>query len=61
MISHEELAKNLDISNEILYQTLRRLEGYMFIETIRAGQYFVRKFFTEEYDKKFGQSYDNFL
>lgn len=61
IISHEELSKNLDISSEILYQTLRRLEGYNFIETIRSGQYFVRKFFTEEYDRKYGQTYDNFL
>ena len=61
IISHEELAKNFDVSIEILHQTIRRLEGYHFIETIRAGQYFVRKYFTEEYDKKYGQSYDNFL
>lgn len=61
IISHEELAKNIDISNEMLYQSIRRLESFSFIETIRAGQYFVRKYFTPEYDKKFGQTYDNFL
>jgi DNA-binding MarR family transcriptional regulator len=61
IISHTELAKSLDISNEILHQTVRRLEGFNFIETIRSGQYFVRKYFTEENDRKYGQTYDNFL
>ncbi len=61
IISHSELAKSLDISNEILHQTVRRLEGFNFIETIRSGQYFVRKYFTEENDRKYGQTYDNFL
>jgi DNA-binding MarR family transcriptional regulator len=61
IISHTELAKSLDISNEILHQTVRRLEGFNFIETIRSGQYFVRKYFTDENDRKYGQTYDNFL
>lgn len=61
IISHLDLATGLDISNEILHQTLRRLEGFGFIETIRSGQYFVRKYFTEELDRKYGQSYENFL
>ena len=61
IVSHTELAKTLDISNEILHQTIRRLEGFKFIETIRSGQYFVRKYFTEENDRKYGQTYDNFL
>ena len=60
-ISHSELAENLDVSLEILHQTIRRLEGFTFIETIRSGQYFVRKYFTEENDRKYGQTYDNFL
>lgn len=61
IISYTDLAKTLDISNEILHQTIRRLEGFSFIETIRSGQYFVRKYFAEEYDRKYGQTYDNFL
>lgn len=61
IISHTDLAKNLDISTEILHQTVRRLEGFNFIETIRSGQYFVRKYFTEENDRRYGQTYDNFL
>lgn len=61
IVSHNELAIRLDISNEILHQTIRRLEGFDFIETIRSGQYFVRKFFTETNDRMYGQTYDNFL
>lgn len=60
-VSHEEITLQLDISFETLHQTVRRLEGYGFIETIRSGQYFVRKYYTEEYDRKYGQTYDNFL
>ncbi|MBT4793246.1 MAG: hypothetical protein HON90_16860 [Halobacteriovoraceae bacterium] len=61
ILSHTELAKSLDVTNEVLYQTIRSLEGFNFIETIRAGQYFVRKYFSEENDRKYGQTYDNFL
>lgn len=61
IISHSELATNLDITIETLHQGIRSLESFKFIETIRAGQYFVRKYFTEENDKLYGQTYDNFL
>lgn len=61
IISHAEVAANLDLSIETFYQTLRNLESFKFIETIRSGQYFVRKYFTEENDKLYGQTYDNFL
>lgn len=61
MVSYKDIAGSLDISNEILHQTIRRLEAFDFIETIRSGQYFVRKYFSEENDRKYGQTYDNFL
>jgi DNA-binding MarR family transcriptional regulator len=61
IVSYGDLAENLDVSQEILLQTVRCLEGFSFIETIRSGQFFVRKFFTEENDRKYGQTYDNFL
>ncbi|MEX0798239.1 MAG: hypothetical protein WD025_02275 [Bacteriovoracaceae bacterium] len=61
IISHSDLAKSLDISIDMLHQNVRRLESFKFIETIRAGQYFVRKYFTEENDQKYDQTYDNFL
>lgn len=61
MLSHSDLVSSLDITHEIMHQSLRRLEAFGFIETIRSGQYFVRKYFTEENDKKYSQTYDNFL
>jgi len=61
IVSHADLAGNADITADDLLQTVRRLEAFGFIETIRSGQYFVRKYFTEELDKKYGQTYDNFL
>lgn len=61
MIIHEDLTTQLDLTSDSLYQTIRRLEGFGFMETIRSGQYFVRKYFTEENDRKYGQNYDNFL
>lgn len=61
MISHKELAQLLEVELEQLFQSLRGLESWGFIETIRSGQYFVRKYFTAEFDKKYGQTYDNFL
>jgi len=59
--SYTELASNLKISNEELSHHLRSLENYGFIETVRSGQYFVRKFFTEDLDYEFGQDYDQFF
>ena len=61
MVSHSEFAEKLEITIDVLHQTINRLESWSFIETIRSGQYFVRKYFTEENDKKFHQTYDNFL
>jgi DNA-binding MarR family transcriptional regulator len=61
MVSHSEVAENLELTMDSLHHTIRSLEGFGFIETIRSGQYFVRKYFTEELDKKYGQTYDNFL
>lgn len=59
--SYVEMAAYLHISHEELTHHLRSLENYGFIETVRSGQYFVRKFFTESLDLKFGQDYDQFF
>lgn len=59
--SYSELCTSLGFSHEELGHHLRALENYGFIETVRAGQYFVRKYFTEAYDAKFGQNYDEFF
>tara|TARA_B100000886_G_C20117666_1_gene364516 strand:+ start:130 stop:555 length:426 start_codon:yes stop_codon:yes gene_type:complete len=44
-----------------LQKCLQKLETYEFISTIRLGQYFVRRFFTPEWDYFYAQSYDDFL
>ena len=60
MMSHTEMAKNLCLAIEDVYSSLRKLEEYDFIRTIRAGQYFSRRFFSKDLDAKFGQTYDDF-
>jgi hypothetical protein len=54
------MAKNLGLAIEDVYSALRKLEEYDMIKTIRAGQYFSRRFFTKEMDVKFEQTYDDF-
>lgn len=60
MMSHTEMAKNLGVAIEDVYSSLRKLEEYDFIRTIRAGQYFSRRFFSKELDATFEQTYDDF-
>lgn len=60
LLSHTEMAKSLNTPIESIYQALRKIEELGFITTIRSGQYFVRKYFTREYDELFGQTYDDF-
>lgn len=59
--SYSDLSTNIGCTGEELVHHLRALETYGFIETVRSGQYFVRKFFTEELDAKYGQDYDEFF
>ena len=59
--SYVEMAQLLHFTQEELSQHLRSLENYGFIDTVRSGQYFVRKYFTEELDNKYGQDYDQFF
>jgi hypothetical protein len=59
--SYTEMANFLHFSNEELASSLRSLETYGLIEIVRAGQYFVRKYFTEAIDFKYGQDYDQFF
>lgn len=60
MMSHTEMAKNLGLAIEDVYSALRKLEEYDMIHTIRAGQYFSRRFFSKEMDEFFQQTYDDF-
>ncbi len=60
LMSYTEMAQFLKLEMEEVYQSLRKLENYGFITTIRSGQYFVRKYFSRENDEKHGQTYDDF-
>ena len=60
MMSHTEMAKNLSLAIEDIYSALRKLEEYDMIGTIRAGQYFSRRYFSKEMDEFYGQTYDDF-
>jgi DNA-binding MarR family transcriptional regulator len=60
LMAHSEMARQLKLSIDDIYQSLRKLEALGFIATIRSGQYFVRKYFSRENDEKYGQTYDDF-
>jgi len=57
----KEVAEHFSTDFNSLHNSLQKLESYEFISTIRLGQYFVRRFFTPEWDFHFSQSYDDFL
>lgn len=59
--SYSELSTNLGITTDELSTYLRSLEMLGLIETVRAGQYFVRKYFTDVLDTQYGQNYDEFF
>ena len=60
MFSIVEVSKVLKITIDEFYQSLKHLEGFGLLATIRSGQYFVRRFLTKENDEKFGLTYDDF-
>ena len=55
------LAEHFCTDFNSLQNSLQKLEGIEFISTIRLGQYFVRRFFTPEWDAFYVQTYDDFL
>lgn len=59
--SYANLCSQLGITIEQLGSELRNLEQFGLIETVRSGQYFIRKYFTEALDTQFGQNYDDFF
>jgi DNA-binding transcriptional ArsR family regulator len=60
LLSYTEMGKVLHLEIEEIYQALRRLEEHGFVATVRSGQYFVRRYFTQDLDSEFGQTYDDF-
>ncbi len=59
--SYQDMCKMLHVTQEDLMISIRNLEAKNFIQTIRAGQYFVRRYFSEANDYKYGMNYDDFL
>lgn len=60
LLSHTEMAKGLRLELDDIHQALRKLEEFRFISTIRSGQYFVRRYFIQRNDERYGQNYDDF-
>src|SRR5690606_29141891 len=61
MNSYQVMSKDLHFTQDEVMQSLKALENLSLIETVRAGQFFVRKYFTESHDLKYGQDYDEFF
>ncbi len=59
--TYVDMAHGLGLSLDELQVSLRNLERLEFIETVRSGQYFVRKYFTKENDEIYGQHYNDFV
>jgi DNA-binding MarR family transcriptional regulator len=60
VLALSQVAEQLHVSSDELITAIRKLESMGFIETIRSGQYFVRKYFTQEFDDHYGMTYDHF-
>lgn len=60
LLSLTDMVNQLDMKIEEIHQSIRKLENFGFVTTIRVGQYFVRRFFSKELDEVFGQNYDDF-
>jgi hypothetical protein len=59
--TYVDMAHGLGVGLDELQGAIRNLERLEFIETVRSGQYFVRKYFTKENDEVYGQHYNDFL
>ncbi len=60
ILSYTEMASNMNVELEDIYLGLKNLENLGLLETIRAGQYFVRRYFTKDFDFAAHQTYDDF-
>lgn len=61
LVDYEEVSAKLAMSIPEFHQVIHSLSAYGFIEVIRAGQYFVRRYFLKELDLRYGQTYDDFF
>ena len=56
----EDLIDAVGLKTDEFFGAINSLEVNGFILVIRPGQYFVRKYFTQENDFIYGQTYDDF-
>lgn len=56
--SYADICRLLHMQQGELINALKNLESHKLVLAVRAGQYFVRKFFTEEFDDKYAQHYE---
>lgn len=56
--SYSDISRSLHLGQSEVISSLKSLESHHLILAVRAGQYFVRKFFTEELDEKYAQQYE---
>ncbi|MCE3013436.1 MAG: hypothetical protein LW878_10265 [Proteobacteria bacterium] len=56
--SYAEVSRLLHMQQGEVINALKSLESHQLVMSVRAGQYFVRKFFTEEFDDKYAQHYE---
>jgi len=55
--SYSDIALKMGLSTDEVVTTVKNLEKYGLLESVRVGQYFIRKFITQEYDEIYGQTY----
>ena len=60
IFSIETISGSWGVTAKDIYLALDKLRTLEFIELIRSGQYFVRKYFTKDFDKLYRQNYDGF-
>ena len=56
--SYADISRLLHMQQGEVINALKNLETHQLVMAVRAGQYFVRKFFTEEFDDKYAQHYE---
>ncbi len=56
--SYSDLSRHLHMQQAEVITALKNLETNNLILAVRAGQYFIRKFFTEDFDSKYAQHYE---
>ncbi len=60
LLSYQQMTKDMGLTAEENQHALLKLQEYGLIQVIRAGQYFVRQYFTKELDEYFYKNYDDF-